>query len=228
MIRDKKRVRIEKSFSALNNKLFKGYVVAEYSHKNNFNGFVSGVYLYLKDAQKYADWYYKKFFALCALIFLFTLPAYAVESAEDINKTLAIQTIYLEAEHNYESYLSVAEVIRNRQKKVMIEESSELHWSSVSGFENRWLHHVLMSKWQFSCWNSDKKTVAYRINALKKLTPETWQIVAKAWHESEYSNITYGALYYYNPSLVKPKWNFDVLEKTVKIGSHVFYTDKRG
>ena len=121
-----------------------------------------------------------------------------------------ILTVYQEASgETYLGKVAVAEVILRRTAQKL---SSDGTVAST----------VLWPK-QFSGWNSTDPT---RIKSAKLCYdgPKS-QDCLNAWQEAKQgSNYTKGALYYYNPKLVKPDWAKD-MKIVVEIGKHVFLVE---
>lgn len=120
-------------------------------------------------------------------------------------------TIILEAGNQPDDGMTgVAEVIRNRTK---------MKYSSDGT-----IHDTCFHPGQFSCWSGDnwqniRELFRYELNLLK------WQAAMEAWERAQKgSNLTDGAVHYYNPKLVphQPSWVPHVV-KTVEIGDHVFF-----
>lgn len=111
-----------------------------------------------------------------------------------------IMTIALEAQgESMEGQVAVGEVIRNRANKA-----------------RRTFEAVCLAKYQFSCWNALEPSKAGR-----NVSPEAYQRAARAWEASEASNLTGGAVNYYNPRLASPRWAKQGVGRVV-IGEHVF------
>ncbi len=100
--------------------------------------------------------------------------------------------------------IAVGEVIRNRAKK---------HAWSIA--------RTVLAPQAFSCWNT------YDVNRLgAAILDDTDPVViacTSAWMESEFSNLTGGALNYWNPQQAKPSWA-DSIENPIAIGNHLFGT----
>lgn len=119
-----------------------------------------------------------------------------------------IMTVYQEAAGEpYEGKLAVAEVIRNRAEQKYQSDGT------IAG--------TVLWPLQFSGWNAKDPN---RIPAatIDDEMPAVQECM-KAWFEAKTTNITQGALLYYNPRLAKPAWDFTKLIPTVTIGQHDFY-----
>lgn len=117
-------------------------------------------------------------------------------------------TVWMEARgESRQGKLAVAYVLLNR-----------LHsgkWGERAG-------EVCLANKQFSCWNSDSPT-RKALACTDELTP-SWIDSAEAVRiavAGEKPDPTGGALHYYNPDVVQPKWD-DHSRPRVVIGHHVF------
>lgn len=111
-----------------------------------------------------------------------------------------IMTIALEAQGEpIEGQRAIGEVIRSRSKR-----------------SNKTFSEVCLTPYQFSCWNGPIKPS----NASKRVSGEAFQRAARAWAESEHSNITGGARHYCRYD-VTPYWAGG--RDGQRIGNHVFY-----
>lgn len=109
-----------------------------------------------------------------------------------------------------EGRIAVAHVLVNRLRK--------------GGF-GRTLSEICLRYRQFSGWNDkDPNGIRFAVVPDKMLTPFE-QILSEALDEKS-ADPTNGALYYFNPKLAAPAWDFSKLVKTVEIGNHVFYRNK--
>lgn len=125
------------------------------------------------------------------------------------NCYVPIETIFLEARgEGLIGMTAVAEVIRTRAKNIGDTPTD-----------------VCMKKYQFSVWNPGKQEKQSK-KRLSRMTEADWQLAAKAWAESEYSNLTNGAEYYYADLIKKPIWAYK-MQQTAKIGHHIFLKDNK-
>lgn len=107
--------------------------------------------------------------------------------------------------------IAVAEVIRNRMKKRYASDGT------VIGT-------VLRAK-QFSMWDDQARLLAARADDDQQYVQEA----LRAWHESETSNVTHGAVLYHTTALTPPYWTKGQSVKVATtIHRHVFYTDDKG
>jgi N-acetylmuramoyl-L-alanine amidase len=120
-----------------------------------------------------------------------------------------ILTIRMEAGGEpMEGKIGVAEVIRNRiEQKVHSD-------GTVVG--------TILRPMQFSCWNENNPSRV--IAALSDTSDPTVLDCNLAWHHAmlRRTNLTNGALFYFNPELAKPKWASQY-HRTAHIGRHEFY-----
>jgi N-acetylmuramoyl-L-alanine amidase len=87
-----------------------------------------------------------------------------------------------------------------------------------SGSWGNTIFKVVTARWQFSCYNqSDPNSTIWP-------SPED-----PRWHEcldivtdDNSSDITEGAMFYFNPTIVRPQWA-DHMTMTAKLGNHQFY-----
>lgn len=129
---------------------------------------------------------------------------------------LAIATILQEAESEpYEGKLAVAEVIALRTKQKYASDGT------VAG--------TVLWPMQFSGWNAKAKN---RIRTVKaNLNDPVVAECAKAWDEAKTgkTNVSCGALLYYNPKIVTtpPLWATPAKSRQVAtVGNHVFFSPK--
>lgn len=127
---------------------------------------------------------------------------------------LAIGEIWREAENQpLEGKIGIGEVIRNRER---------LLYSSDGTVEGT----VALAK-QFSSWNDDRRDNARLIASLRIDTVDPHvQDCSMAWTKSLTSNLTDGAVLYFNPKTTpggKPPWDFSKLVQTVQIKDHIFF-----
>lgn len=125
----------------------------------------------------------------------------------------AVMTIWAEARGEaHFGKVAVAEVIRNRMKGKYQSDGS------VPG--------TVLRPLQFSCWNSlDANRLAAAMISDTDLNVGDCIL---AWKESEHSDLTRGAVLYYNPAVVShpPVWAIDA-NRTAVVGAHHFYKDGR-
>lgn len=114
-----------------------------------------------------------------------------------------ILTIAMEAGGEpYKGQLAVGEVIRNRAR-----------------IRKKTFSEVVREKKQFSCWNSEDVARQW----VAGISGDQFQKASKAWHESEWTNITEGADHYHTV-FVHPLWDRS-MKKTHTIGQHVFFRE---
>ena len=125
---------------------------------------------------------------------------------------LAIATIMQEAESEpYEGKLAVAEVILRRTRRKYFSDGT------VSG--------TVLAPIQFSGWNgkSTNRVRSVQIDMTDKIVLDC----VRAWGEAQKgSNVSQGALLYYNPGAVttKPEWDAPGRStKVAEIGRHHFF-----
>lgn len=123
---------------------------------------------------------------------------------------LAAMNAWIEARGEpFEGQIAVCEVMRNRLK---------------TGRWGKTVLEVILAPFQFSGWNTKDP------NRTKALSlddqDQEYQRALKAWKFSEKSDLTKGALYYYNPKVVTtpPAWA-DPKKLTAAYGNHQFYTE---
>jgi spore germination cell wall hydrolase CwlJ-like protein len=125
---------------------------------------------------------------------------------------LGSMAIWAEAEGEpYEGKCAVGEVIRRR--------------TAQKYFSDGTVASTLAWPYQFSFFNMDKNDRARLIKMLQlDDSPSIMIECRKAWTESAISNLSGGALGYYNPKAVvtTPTWA-QVWHLTVEIGNHRFY-----
>ncbi|KKU98288.1 MAG: hypothetical protein UY28_C0004G0026 [Candidatus Amesbacteria bacterium GW2011_GWB1_48_13] len=123
---------------------------------------------------------------------------------------LGIITMWMEARGEpHEGRVAVGEVIRNRMKKKY---SSD---GTVAG--------TVALRYQFSGWNDDYGNNQQLIASLKIDDADAIvQDCIAAWKESETSDLTGGALFYVNLSIVQPGWA-KKCKAVTKIGNHTFF-----
>ena len=128
------------------------------------------------------------------------------------DETWAAMTIWQEAQgESYEGKLAVAEVIRNRTR------ARHMSDGTVPG--------TCLWPVQFSGWNAIDPTPKYRERIEGAKLDDSDPIVKdciRAWKEAMAGSDTVkGAMYYFNPHIVKPAW---AREATVlaTVGNHVF------
>jgi spore germination cell wall hydrolase CwlJ-like protein len=120
---------------------------------------------------------------------------------------LAIVTIWQEARGEiFAGKVAVGEVIRNRAAKNFQSDGT------IAG--------TCLRSLAFSGWNASDRS---RVEAVKLDDQDSVgaECVA-AWARSNGSNLTDGALSYFNPSIVLPEWAGS-MTKTCTIGNHEFY-----
>ena len=109
-----------------------------------------------------------------------------------------------------EGRIAVAHVLANRLKK--------------GGF-GRTLSEICLRYRQFSGWN-DKDPNGIRFAVVPDNVMGPFEQILSEAIEGKSTDPTGGALYYFNPKLAAPAWDFSKLEKTAAIGSHTFYRNK--
>lgn len=127
--------------------------------------------------------------------------------------TLA-RTMYGEARNQGAQGLqAVANVVMNRYRDPRFPKT-------VSG--------VCLQANQFSCWNATdpNRTVILAVTASNSIFAQCQSIAAQAI-AGTLPDITGGAEYYFNPSVVTPSWAAG-MRHTVTIGAHSFYSDGGG
>lgn len=131
---------------------------------------------------------------------------YPVVYAQE-NSSIPVQTLWLEAGgEGLQGMIAVGEVIRERAR------ASQDNFTAVC-----------MKRYQFSCWNAlEASNTKLRLD---NMTGADWQLAAKAWEESKYSNWTKGATMYANLSICKPRWDWKKVKKVAKVGQHTFYKE---
>src|SRR5262252_9177348 len=92
----------------------------------------------------------------------------------------------------YEGKVAVSEVVRNR-----------MYYKYTS---NGTVTDTILRAWQFSGWNTEN-TWRYQIFEIDSHDPD-YQECLKAWNESAKTNLSAGAVLYYNPAAVSqtPSW----------------------
>lgn len=125
-----------------------------------------------------------------------------------------ILTVLQEASSEpYSGKVAVAEVIQRRARERF--------------FSDGTIPGTVLKPYQFSGWNS-KDPNRIRVAKLDDSLPVVRDAI-EAWHEAERgSDLTHGALLYYNPRIVPmPAWAYpEVAVQTAVIGSHQFYRPK--
>lgn len=107
--------------------------------------------------------------------------------------------------------IAVANVIRNRMAKKYASDGT------VVGT-------VLRAK-QFSMWDDKARLLAAKIDDSH---PRVEDCVT-AWELSKDRDVTNGAVLYHTDYIDEPYWaTAPSVEKSVQIGRHIFYTDKKG
>ena len=123
----------------------------------------------------------------------------------------AILTIFQEAEgESYDGKIAVAEVILRRTQDKFMSDGT--------------IVDTCLRAYQFSGWNSKSPNRVRSAKMADDLQPVKDCIAA--WDEAVHgSNLTHGAVFYYNPKLVpeRPAWA-DPDHYTVTIGHHDFFT----
>lgn len=119
----------------------------------------------------------------------------------------AVMTIWQEARSEpYMGMLAVAEVIRNRMRAKFFSDGT------VAG--------TVLRDRQFSGWNNrDPNRIPSA--GLHHDNP-TAERCARAWRDSEGTNVACGAVSYFNPAIVVPDWKKD-FRLVATIGRHEFY-----
>ncbi len=114
-----------------------------------------------------------------------------------------VATVWAEARGEPQAgRIAVGEVIRNR---------SAVHGWSIA--------RVVLEPLQFSCWNAHDHSRA-EAAAIDDTEPVVVEC-ANAWLASKDSNLTEGALNYFNPKISQPSWGPEMLHP-IKIGNHLF------
>ncbi len=123
--------------------------------------------------------------------------------------TWATMTLYMEAgEEPFLGMVAVGEVIVNRMAR---------RWFSDGTVTGTCLYPL-----QFSCWNGQSRqrpraAVLDESDLVVQRCQRAWQMAVAG------SQVTQGAVAYYNPALVTPPWAQEFVE-TVVIGNHRFGT----
>lgn len=121
---------------------------------------------------------------------------------------MALVAIFEEAEGEpYEGKVAVGEVILNRTKR---------KYSSDGTVTGTVLHRM-----QFSGMNADaaNRIRSFSIDGDNDVVKDC----IKAWAEAKAgSNLTKGAVMYYNPAICTPDWAADIVEVLAEIGNHKF------
>ena len=100
----------------------------------------------------------------------------------------------------------VAEVILNRR--------SDPRWKET-------IKGVIWAKYQFSYTHDGKPEAMLDLDARMRIRNLAIEVLGG--HRSDKAN---GSLYYYNPALASPDWDFSKIEKVVTCDGHDFYKDK--
>lgn len=117
------------------------------------------------------------------------------------------EALYFEAATEPEMcQMLVAEVILNRKM--------DSRWSNT-------VKGVIWDKYQFSYTFDGKPEQMLDLDARRRLEKVSAKVLGG--HVKDLSN---GALYYYNPDLANPDWDWDKIELVAKCADHVFYKDK--
>lgn len=122
--------------------------------------------------------------------------------------TLASLNIWIEARGEpFEGKAAVGEVMLNRLKG---------KWAKT-------LVEVILAPYQFSGWNTDDRN--RELAMLLDDQNTQYQQCVKAWNAAKAgSNFAKGAVFYYNPTIIKNPPSFAwKAKKTAIIGSHHFY-----
>lgn len=118
------------------------------------------------------------------------------------------EAIYFEAATEPEEcQMLVAEVILNRK--------ADSRWNgTVKG--------VIWAKYQFSYTHDGKHEIMLDLDARKRIEAVAIKVLGgNVVDKSE------GSLYYYNPNLANPDWDWSKIEKVMSCGHHDFYKDKQ-
>lgn len=132
------------------------------------------------------------------LFFLLPLMASAYSHRDVVAATLILEA---GGEYSQGAMEAVHEVIHNRTVK------RKMHMSAVC-----------LQKWQFSCWNG--KDINDNIAKAKK--HPRWNEAMKVVDTAQMTNYTNGADHYYAEYIQEPYWASS-LERTTKIGRHIFF-----
>lgn len=87
------------------------------------------------------------------------------------------------------------------------------------------LSEICLRYRQFSGWN-DKDPNGIRFARALDTELTIYQSILSSAINKESVDPTNGALFYFNPKLASPAWDFSKLVKTAEIGNHVFYRNK--
>lgn len=109
-----------------------------------------------------------------------------------------------------EGKVAVAHVLVNRLKN--------------GGF-GRTLSEICLRYRQFSGWN-DKDPNGIRFARASDADLALYKTILAEVLNGESTDPTGGAVFYFNPKLASPSWDFTKLIKTATIGNHVFYKNK--
>ena len=91
-----------------------------------------------------------------------------------------------------------------------------------NGKFGRTLAEICLRYRQFSGWNDkDPNGIRFAVAPDELLEPFE-QILSNAL-SGKSADPTSGALFYYNPRVANPNWNFKELIQTAKIGNHLFF-----
>lgn len=134
------------------------------------------------------------------------------------DEELFAKTLVAEADsESREGQLAVASVIMNRVNA----KRARQFGVGIKG--------VILKPWQFSCWNDNNLSAKQYAQKMFKVnrtngTYNYWIDNIKSVIDGNSNDPTNGALYYFNPKLVKPSWA-KKFRHLCTIGNHTFYTD---
>lgn len=119
-------------------------------------------------------------------------------------------TLYMEASGEpEESRHAVAHVLVNRLKAKKY---------------GKTLAEICLRDRQFSGWNN-KDPNRIRLARAQDSDVKPYEQYLRDAIEGKTQDPTGGALYYFNPKLASPKWDFSKLRKLKQIGSHLFFAE---
>jgi len=119
-------------------------------------------------------------------------------------------------------------------------EKEAIGYTAINRFKKGYgnnLIDIIKAPNQYSCFNflKDEK-INETIKKAERIDPNNWkncEEIAKDILYGKYEDPTEGATHYFNPSIVKPRWNMEKMEKIGKIkiddknmSRHEFYREK--
>lgn len=126
----------------------------------------------------------------------------------DEKKLLATCILGESANQSYEGKVAVGCVIRNRV--------------NAPGWWGDTYHRVILSPWQFSCFNEGAPTLRFMRNPRGRAWKDC--VIAARAILDHTPDITGGATHYFATYIKKPIWSERMLHTTT-IGQHQFYKD---